>query len=129
MRISQCLVITSVVALLSACASQGQSPTQLCSNFINQQDVISTTTGEYPAKSPQTVALYKNSNSPHAPYRIIAVASVSRRNLLGMERSDATMQGMMKKLAANMGGDGLINVSSNNTDLKAHVIAFQKILI
>lgn len=129
MRLSQCLAIISMIVFLNACASQGQSPTQMCSNFLNRQDVIPTTHGEFPAKNPQTVALYLNSDSPHAPYRIIAMASVSRHNLLGMERSDAEMQARMKQLAANIGGDGLINVSNDPDNLKAHVIAFQKILI
>lgn len=129
MRISQCFAIASFTILLSACASQGRSPTQLCSNFINQQDVVSTSNAEYPVKNPQRVALYPDADSPHAPYRVIAVASVSRRNLLGMKRSNTQMQTMMKQLAANMGGDGLINVSDNPDKMKAHVIAFQKILI
>ncbi len=129
MRISQSLAIVSISIFLNACASSGQSPTRLCSNFLNRQDVIPTTNNEYPAKNPQTVALYQNNNSPHAPYRIIAMASVSRHNLLGMKRSDVEMQTMMKQLAANLGGDGLINMSNDPENLKAHVIAYQKILI
>lgn len=129
MRISQCLISISVMVLLTACSSQGQSPTQLCTNFLNRQHVTPTTSGDYPAKNPQSIALYQNSDSPHAPYRIIAMASVSRHNLLGIERSEATMQTMMKQLAANMGGDGLIDVNKSPNDLKAQVIAFQKILI
>lgn len=129
MKILHCLILGAMLASLTACASQGRSPTQLASNFINRQDVTPTTSGAYPAKNPQNVALYQKNNSPHAPYRIIAAASVSRRNLLGMERSDATMQTMIKQLAANMGGDGLIDLKNNPENLQANVIAYQKILI
>ena len=130
MKITQRFVIAGVATLLlNACASQGQSPTRMASNFINNESVIPTSNADYPAKDPQTVALYQNNDSPHAPYRIIGMASVMRHNLLGMERTDATMQQMMKQLAANMGGDGLINVDKNPDALKAHIIAYQQILI
>jgi len=106
MKTSHGLIITSLIVLLTACATQCPTP-----------------------KNPKTVALYQDENSPHAPYRVIGVASVSRHNLFGATRSDDAMQAMMKQTAANMGGDGLIPVSDNADNLKANVIAYQKILI
>jgi len=36
---------------------------------------------------------------------------------------------MIKKLAASIGGDGLIDIQNNEKELQANVIAYQKILI
>ena len=131
MRMSYPALATVAVAfLLGSCAThKGQSTTQVATNFINQQNVEMTSPIKYPPKNPQNIAIYSQEQSPHSAYRIIGVAKVSKYNLLGMERQDATVHTMMKKLAASIGGDGIIDVSSNNEGLQANVIAFQKILI
>jgi len=82
-----------------------------------------------PAKNPARVALYQPDQSPHAPYRIIGHARVSRYNLLGTERESVILDDMMKKMAASIGGDGLINIENNDDSVEGHVIAYEKILI
>ena len=125
------LTTIAVTFLLGSCATthSGQSTTQVASNFIQHQNVEMTSPFKYPPKNPQNVAVYSNEKSPHTAYRVIGVAKVSKYNLLGMERQDATIHSMMKNLAASIGGDGIMNVSSNSDGLQANVIAFQKILI
>jgi hypothetical protein len=115
--------------LLSGCATQDRYPTQMAANLINRQQVVATTTEYYPAKKPQTVSLYTHEETPHTAYRIIGLASVSKFNLFGMKREEVTLNDMMKNLAASIGGDGLINLYSNDLKMEANVIAFQKILI
>jgi hypothetical protein len=130
MRPSYSFLTTLALAfLLESCSTPGQSTPQVASNFIHRQHVVTTTKETYPPKNPQIVALYINDKGPHAPYRVIGVATISKRNLFGIERQDATLHEMMKKLAASVGGDGLINVSSNNESMQANIIAFQKIMI
>lgn len=130
MRMSYPLLATIMVAfLLGGCATKGQSSTQVASNFINRQHVVTTTQDTYPAKNPQSVAVYSADKTPHAPYRVIGVATVSKYNLLGMQRKEDTVHDMMKKLAASVGGDGLINMSTGNESVQANIIAFQKIMI
>ncbi len=121
----------AVTLLLGACSTvhKGQSTTQVATNFIQQQNVEMTFPIQYPPKNPQNIAVYSNEKSPHTAYRVIGIAKVSKYNLLGMEREQATIHAMMKNLAASIGGDGIIDVSSNKEGLQAHVIAFQKILI
>jgi hypothetical protein len=126
--------------LLSACTTTGQSSTtniatnfanttEIATNFIQRQDVIKTSKTTYPAKNPTQVAFYSGNKTPHAPYRIIGVAKVSKYNLLGMQRENHTVNSMMQNLAASIGGDGLINVSAKNDQVEASIIAFQKILL
>jgi hypothetical protein len=123
------LAIVAAVLLLNGCSHCGQSPTRLASNFIQRQSIVATTKESYPSKNPQTVAMYTPDRAPTLPYRVIGVATISKRNLLGMERHETTMHTMMKQLAASVGGDGLINVNSDKEAMQAHIIAFQRILI
>lgn len=124
------LLVTVVIAsLFTACATKGNSPTQLASNMINRESVTHLTHDNYPAKSPQTVSLFTPKQSPHAAYRVIGVAKVSKYNLLGKERNQETVNTMMQKLAASIGGDGLIDMDQNENTVEAKVIAYQKILI
>lgn len=130
MKISYRALFTMAVAFfLASCTTTGQSPTQVASHFINRENIVATTTERYPAKNPQTVALFVNDKAPHTAYRVIGVATISRYNLLGMQRKEDTLRDMMKNLAASIGGDGLINISSNREAMQASVIQFQKILI
>lgn len=116
------LVTTGFLILLVSC-STSKSATQVAS--INHQ----TTASKISAKNPDQVALYKNSKEPHAAYRVIGVAKVSRFNMLGFKHQDETLENMLKKLAASMGGDAIMNVSTNNNFIQANVIQFQQILI
>lgn len=121
--------LAAATLLITGCCSSCRSPSQMASNVINQQSVTTTYAQQYPAKNPQQVAMYDTSKAPHAAYRVIGVATVSKYNLLGMPRKDNTVNDMMKKLAASIGGDGIMNVNTKGDTVQANVIAFEKILI
>jgi len=99
MRMPYKYIATIAVAfLLTSCSTTGQPPTQVASNFIYKQNVVNTSKQQYPRKNPKSVALYSK-KEPHTAYRVIGVATVSKYNLLGMQRQELTMENMMKKLA------------------------------
>ncbi|OGT37536.1 MAG: hypothetical protein A3F11_02650 [Gammaproteobacteria bacterium RIFCSPHIGHO2_12_FULL_37_14] len=118
----------SITTLLMSC-STGKTPTQVASNFINRQSIVHTTRDTYPAKNPQQVALYAGDKTPHTAYRVIGIAKISRYNLLGLKRQDIALENMMKSLAASIGGDGVIDIATNNDSMQANIIQFQRILI
>lgn len=120
-------LITLIVSMLTACTTHNQPTPRLAANFINRESVQATTKEKFPAKNPQTVAIYKE--KPLTPYRIIGVAKVAKYNFIGLPRKEETLQDMMKHLAASIGGDGLINVNANHDGLEAKVIQFQRILL
>ena len=129
MRMPSLLFAVIAAFLLGGCSTNGQSTTQIASNFINRQSVTNTTKEAYLAKNPQHIAMYVNDQKPLTPYRIIGVAKVYKYNLIGIQREEATMQNMIKKLAASIGGDGVINVNVGHETMEAKVIQFQKILL
>jgi hypothetical protein len=102
----------------------------LVNGCTTKGDNVSVTTHDsYPSKKPQSVSLYTTTQHPNAAYRVIGVAKVSKYNMLGMQRRDATINSMMKKFAASIGGDGLIDVTQTDNEVQANVIAYQHILI
>lgn len=121
--------LMSMVFLLNSCATSNKSTNQTAANFIHRQNVYSMTKETYPPKNPNTVSLYLSDKTPHRAYRVIGVATVSKYNLLGHHREDATIHAMMKNLAASIGGDGVINLDTHMDPVKANIIAFQKVLI
>lgn len=129
MRMPNLIIVSAIAMLIGGCTTTGQSGTQVAANFIHRQNVIPTTSETYPAKNPQTVAVYSKEHKPLTPYRIIGEATISKYNLLGMQRQENTLNKMMKSLAASMGGDGIMNVSMNNDHMKASIIQYQKIMI
>ena len=129
MRIFAETIMVVLIALLIGGCSTGRSTTQVASNFINKQQVVMLIKDTYPPKNPRLITLYANDQSPHTAYRVIGIATVSKHNLLGMERREPLLKNMMKNLAASVGGDGLIEVKNKNDTIEAQVIQFQKILI
>lgn len=120
--------ITIVTLLLTSCSAQTSS-SNFASNIIQGQQIIKTTKQNYPAKTPQTVALYPVDKVPKKAYKVIGVASVSKYNLFGVQREQITLNKMMKQLAASIGGDGLINLNTTDKGMEAKVIAYQRILL
>jgi len=118
-----------LVSLLCSCTTHHNSPTVLASNFIQRQKIVAMTTEQYPQKKAETISVYTKEKSPHTAYKIIGIASVSNFNLFGIKRKETTLTDMIKKLAASIGGDGLINIQYNSDKIEASVIAYQKILI
>lgn len=115
--------------LVGCCTSSNRSTTQLASNYLNKQAIVATTKEYYPPKNPQHIFLYTNENKPLKPYRIIGIATVSKHNLIGTLREQETLDAMMKKLAASIGGDAVIKIANNDEQVEAHVIQFQRIFM
>lgn len=129
MRVSSAILAMALSLGLNGCATPSHSPTQLASNFIHNEQIVHTTPDTFPAKNPNQVAIYSHEKIPSTPYRVIGVATVSRHNLFGIQRADASLQNRIKEIAAALGGDGVININNNTEHMQASIIQFQKILI
>lgn len=129
MRVSSAILAMTFSLTITGCATQNHSPVQMASHFIHNENVTQTTTDTFPAKNPKQVAIYSSEKIPSTPYRVIGVATVAKRNLLGVQRADITIHNRMKEIAAGIGGDGIININHNSEQVQASIIQFQKILI
>ena len=118
-----------VLATISVCSCSHQTPNQpnLGRSIIHRDIVTSLSNENYPIKNPQKIFLFTSKEPPHAAYRIIGKAKVSKYDGFGVARKD--LHDRIKKLAASIGGDGLIDYQNNVDSIEANVIAFQKILI
>src|SRR3990167_2541835 len=112
----------AVTLLLGSCATNKPSVLQTASNFINKQSVTVTTKDTYPSKNPSHVTLFIEDQTPYSAYRVIGVATVSKFNLIGVERKSNTINSIMKNLAASIGGDGLIDIKDGKDHIQASII-------
>lgn len=83
----------------------------------------------YPRKNPNHVHFYSKTKEPIAPYKIIGIAKINKYNLLGKKRNPQQLNEMMQKLAADLGGDGVLDLEEQEHAISARIIAYQKILL
>jgi hypothetical protein len=121
------LIILFVVILLEGCATS--KSTRFSSKLLNNQGVVAITKKRYPPKRPTDVAFYAPQQKPNQPYRVIGMAKVFKRSLLGATKSEQELHETIKKLAASIGGDAVMNFHDTGRSLEGHVIKFEKIVL
>lgn len=75
-------------------------------------------------KNPLKVSLYNS--KPKVPYTIIGKETISKFNMGGNKRQEATIRDGMRELAAAMGGDAVINIQHDAKTVTGTVVAYQK---
>lgn len=90
---------------------------------------ISYLTSFHKAKPGNDIAFYPEAAAIHRPYRIIGKETVSRYNLIGLERPPKNLDLLMKNLAASMGGDAIIDKRMDQKKVEGTVISFEKVLL
>jgi hypothetical protein len=120
-----CLAFT-----LNACTTTTPSRPQQARNSIKHgETLVSYVTPLHKAKRGNEVAFYSHESSIKRPYRIIGKETVSRYNFIGIKRHSHRVDELMKNLAAAMGGDAIINISSDQQKVEGTVISFEKVLL
>ncbi len=76
-------------------------------------------------KNPISVAFYKENEKPKAPYKVIGKETVSKYNIVGIKRQEASIHDAMRSLAASMGGDAVIDVKHDDKTVSGTVIGFE----
>jgi hypothetical protein len=111
-----------------------------CDTLASQQpvDVLSCVPGGYhepikprcpppkksTAKNPMNVSIYHSNNPLKRPYKILAVGTVSKYNLSGIKRQQASIHDTLRKIAAAVGGDAIIDLKSDNQTVTGKIITY-----
>lgn len=119
----------AMLILSSTGCSSTATPERLMQRYVYKESV--TQNAPYKISSPQKnkpVAVYQTTELPTKPYRILGKAQVERTNLFGITRQPQTIEHSLKKLAASIGGDAIMNIHSESSHIKADVIGFEKLI-
>jgi hypothetical protein len=72
------------------------------------------------------VALFSAGKKPAVPYKVLGSEKVSEYNLVGVKRQKAHIRETMRNLAANLGGDAVIDIKQLDNHIIGTVIAFDR---
>lgn len=76
-------------------------------------------------KDPMTVTVYTQKQSIPTSYTVLGKAVTSEYNPGGIKRQEACIHDALRNLAANMGGDAIINLNKNDKTVTGTVIAYE----
>jgi hypothetical protein len=76
-------------------------------------------------KNPMTVTIFTAGEKPQKPYVVVGKETVSKFNFVGVKRQEAHIREAMRKLAANLGGDAIINVTHDDHSVSGTIIEFK----
>lgn len=96
-----------------------------CSTSNQPQKNIKTASTATSQKNPLNVSLYKNTPAINHKYKVIGEETVSKFNKAGIKRQIAHIHDAMRKKAASMGGDAVINITHDNDKVTGTVIAYE----
>lgn len=75
-------------------------------------------------KDPMKVSLYTQGSHPAQPFVVIGEENISKFNNGGIKRQEGNILDTMRTLAAEMGGDAVIDVDKGDKAISGKVIAY-----
>jgi hypothetical protein len=125
MRILYLLGIIYIALIVSSCATPPYRPAAV----VSTEKTTVTPTCSSHHKDPLSVSLL-NISSPDRPYQVLGEARVSKYNIVGIKRQEATIRDIMRNLAASLNGDAVINIKNNDDQtISATVIAYKQVMV
>lgn len=104
------LIISSLLSIaLSSCATVSENNSK---------------PPQYKMTVPTAVSLFTRHPNLSQHYTVIGTATVSRLNQVGIKRQKAIINDHLREIAAEMGGDAIINLSSTPQNVSGLVIVF-----
>ncbi len=126
MRISKLLVVSFVCGSLLGCSSNMNSVQPVNTQTQNINKATQPLPKCNKKKNPMEVSFYSNGKMPNNPYTVLGQATVSKYNLVGIKRQDATIHDAMRTMAASMGGDAIIDVKKDYHSVSGTVIMYHQ---
>ena len=120
--------LTILVCLLALLASMAMSTHHPQLKKVELKETVIAFTKPEPYKDPLLVAFYAKETHLKRPYRVIGKEIVPRYNPVGFKRQTAAVHDIMRRLAASIGGDAVINIHSDDEKFEGTVVSYQKVL-
>jgi hypothetical protein len=117
------LGIINVALIMSGCASTVSHQT-----LEPEQQTIIVPTKCHVHKDPLNVSVITKEKPAH-PYTVVGKARVSKYNVAGNKRQEATIRDIMRQLAASLNGDAVIEVKNMEKEITATIITYQPIIV
>lgn len=121
MRILYLFTVIYAALILTGCVDSIQNPP--AAHIATQSTTITPPCHRY--KNPLQVSLITHAK-PDRPYQVLGVATVSKFNVVGIKRQEATIRDIMRKFAAQMDGDALIDIKITDNTISGTIIAYKK---
>ncbi len=119
-------VLCYAFCLLSGCATTHTATAPSTYNEPQNSDNVRAPIPQCPKKkNPMEVSFYSNGKSPETPYAIIGEAKIPEYNTVGIKKQEAIVHDALRKLAASMGGDAVIELKHRNKFIVGKVIAYE----
>ncbi|HVY53316.1 MAG TPA: hypothetical protein VHA13_02235 [Gammaproteobacteria bacterium] len=113
---SLCLLCVCLALASTGCASRQPAFTP---GKLNEHGAVA-------YNDPQRILFYNVNSAIKRPYRVIGKSTVSERNIIGFKRNTETVHDIMRKIAASMGGDAIINIQKDDQNIHGTIILFEK---
>lgn len=122
MRFIYLLVGISLGLMLTSCADVKSAQPQ--STASQNLDKTTPPAKHCPKKNPIAVSFYTNGHMPKRPYVVLGQETVSKFNCAGIKRQEASIHDAMRNLAANMGGDAVIDIKKDDKTITGTVVSY-----
>lgn len=116
MTIKKISTILAIILSLTAC-----SPSDF-TNIVSSGGAVSTSDVHLSATHPNKIKIYFSDSRAPKKYQTIGRVSAENYNFLGMEHTQEVIMNELKKQAATLGANGIINVSNNMTQTTGEAI-------
>ncbi len=123
MRILYLFTVIYAALILTGCGSSMQNPPAV--RIATQTTTITPPCLYRRHKNPLQVSLITKAK-PDRPYQVLGIATVSKFNVVGIKRQVATIRDIMRKFAASMDGDALIDIKTTDKTISGTIIAYQE---
>jgi hypothetical protein len=117
------LIVLYTGAVLTGCAMNTDQPT------IDTTHKTHVSSANIPhkakLKNPLSISFYQKGSAIKRPYKIIGTESVSKFNMVGIKRQEAIIQDNMRKIAAAMGGDAVIDIKRHKKMVTGTIVSYE----
>ncbi len=109
--------------LTKQASNQSQSSPLLKMSSLHSEDELK----EEPLKkNPIAVNIYPKHSHPDKPYMVVGEETVSQYNHGGVKRAEAYVRDKLRRLAAYLGGDAVIDIKHDKHMVSGTVVSFNK---